>query len=125
MISTSEDQPHLAQALDGALRRMGGTTPARRTDRLATVTVPGTADVQASFAPLAKHRGVVIRPCPPRRGNRKGAVEAAVRYACGCGWRTLEVETLIEAQASLDRFCATVADARQRGWDHRRRSRGF
>jgi transposase len=115
VISTSEDQPHLAQALDGVLRRLGGTTPAWRTDRLATVIVPGTADVQASFAPVAKHYGVVIRPCPPRRGNRKGAVEAAVRYACGRWWRTLEAETLIEAQASLDRFCAVVADARPRG----------
>jgi len=115
VISTSEDQPHLAAALDGVLRRLGGTTPAWRTDRLATVIVPGTADVQASFAPVAKHYGVVIRPCPPRRGNRKGAVEAAVRYACGRWWRTLEAETLIEAQASLDRFCAVVADARPRG----------
>lgn len=115
VITTSEDQPHLAQALDGVLRRLGGTTPAWRTDRLATVIVPGTADVQASFAPVAKHYGVVIRPCPPRRGNRKGAVEAAVRYACGRWWRTLEAGTLAEAQASLDRFCASVADARPRG----------
>lgn len=115
VITTSEDQPHLAQALDGVLRRLGGTTPAWRTDRLATVIVPGTADVQASFAPVAKHYGVVIRPCPPRRGNRKGAVEAAVRYACGRWWRTLEAGTMVEAQASLDRFCATVADARPRG----------
>jgi len=115
VITTSEDQPHLAMALDGVLRRLGGTTPAWRTDRLATVIVPGTADVQASFAPVAKHYGVVVRPCPPRRGNRKGAVEAAVRYACGRWWRTLEAQTMAEAQASLDRFCATVADARSRG----------
>ena len=75
------DQAHLVEALDGVLRRLGGTARAWRTDRLATVIVPGSADVQASFAPVAKHYGVVIRPCPPRRGNRKGAVEASVRYA--------------------------------------------
>ena len=57
VISTSEDQAHLVDALDGVLRRLGGTTPAWRTDRLATVIVPGTADVQASFAPVAKHDG--------------------------------------------------------------------
>ena len=115
VITGSEDQAHLVDALDGVLRRLGGTTPAWRTDRLATVIVPGTADVQASFAPVAKHYGAIIRPCPPRRGNRKGAVEASVRYACGRWWRTLPARTLAEAQASLDRFCETIADARPRG----------
>ena len=115
VITTSEDQPHLVEALDGVLRRLGGTTPAWRTDRLATVIVPGTADVQASFAPVAKHYGAIIRPCPPRRGNRKGSVEASVRFACGRWWRTMTARTLPEAQASLDRFCATIADARPRG----------
>ncbi len=115
VISTSMDQAHLVEALDGVLRRLGGTARAWRTDRLATVIVPGSADVQASFAPVAKHYGVVIRPCPPRRGNRKGAVEASVRYLCGRWWRTMSARTMIEAQASLDRFCATVGDARPRG----------
>jgi transposase len=36
---------------------------------------PGTKDVQTTFAPMAKHYGAVVEPCPPRRGNRKGAVE--------------------------------------------------
>jgi hypothetical protein len=64
---------------------------------------------------VAKHYGVVIRPCPPRRGNRKGAVEASVRYLCGRWWRTMTARTMAEAQAGLDRFCATVGDARRRG----------
>jgi transposase len=115
VIATSEDQAHLVDALDGVLRRLGGTARAWRTDRLATVIVPGSADVQASFAPVAKHYGVVIRPCPPRRGNRKGAVEASVRYLCGRWWRTMTARTMVEAQASLDRFCATIADERPRG----------
>lgn len=115
VISSSMDQAHLVEAIDGVLRRLGGTARAWRTDRLATVIVPGTADVQASFAPVAKHYGVVIRPCPPRRGNRKGAVEASVRYLCGRWWRTMTARTMAEAQASLDRFCTTVGDARPRG----------
>jgi len=114
VISTSEDQPHLIEALDGVLRRLGGTTPDWRTDRLTTVIVPGTGDVQASFAPVAKHYGAIIRPCPPRRGNRKGAVEASVRFACGRWWRTMTARTQAEAQASLDRFCETIGDSRTR-----------
>ena len=115
VLAPSLDQAHLIEAMDAVLRRLGGTARDWRTDRLATVIVPGSADVQPSFAPVAKHYGVTIRPCPPRRGNRKGAVEASVRYLCGRWWRTLSATTMIEAQASLDRFCATVADARPRG----------
>src|SRR6266516_1008632 len=57
---------------------LGGTARVWRTDRLATVIVPGTGQVQPSFAPVARHYGVVVQPCPPRRGNRKGSVESAL-----------------------------------------------
>jgi hypothetical protein len=115
VIKESMDQAHLVEGIDGVLRRHGGTARDWRTDRLATVIVPGTRDVQATFAPVAKHYGAVVVPCPPRRGNRKGVVEAAVRYLCGRWWRTLTATTMEEAQADLDRFCATVGDARPRG----------
>jgi hypothetical protein len=115
VIAESMDQPHLVDAIDGVLRRFGGTARDWRTDRLATVIVPGTGDVQPSFAPVARHYRVTVRPCPPRRGNRKGAVEAAVRYVCGRWWRTLTATTIEEGQRSLDRFCALTGDARPRG----------
>ena len=76
--------------------------------------VPGTRDVQPSFAPVAKHYGAVVEPCPPRRGNRKGAVESAVRYVSGRWWRTMTATTPEEAQLSLDRFLAGPGDARTR-----------
>ena len=75
-----------------------------RVDRLATVIVPGTRDVQPSFAPVAKHYGAIVEPCPPRRGNRKGSVESAVRYTCGRWWRTMTATTPEEAQLSLDQI---------------------
>src|SRR5712691_2029380 len=78
VLSSSTDQAHLVEAIDGVLRRLGGTARVWRTDRLATVIVPGTRDVQASFAPVAKHYGAIVQACPPRRGNRKGAVESSV-----------------------------------------------
>lgn len=114
VIAAATGQAHLIEAMDGVLRRHGGTARRWRVDRMATVIVPGSADVQASFAPVAKHYGAIVVPCPPRRGNRKGAVEAAVRFATGRWWRTLQAESPEAAQVSLDRFWATTGDARLR-----------
>src|SRR5204863_5969825 len=114
VLAESLDQPHLVEGIDAVLRRHGGTPRVWRTDRLATVIVPGTRDVQPSFAPVAKHYGAIVEPCPPRRGNRKGAVESSVRYVCGRWWRTMTATTPAQAQSSLDGFCAGPADARPR-----------
>lgn len=114
VIAERLDQPHLIEAMDLVLRRHGGNARIWRTDRLATVIVPGTRDVQASFAPVAKYYGAIVEPCPPRRGNRKGVVEAGVRYACGRWWRTMTATNPTDAQASLDRFCVQITDARLR-----------
>lgn len=114
VLAEAVDQAHLVEAMDAVMRRLGGTARVWRTDRLATVIVPGSRDVQPSFAPVAKHYGAIVEPCPPRRGNRKGAVEAAVRFTCGRWWRTMTATTAQEAQASLDRFLAGPGDARER-----------
>jgi transposase len=114
VLAESLDQPHLIEAMDAVLRRHGGTPRIWRTDRLATVIVPGSRDVQPSFAPVAKYYGVAVEPCPPRRGNRKGAVESSVRYVCGRWWRTMTATTPEQAQRSLDAFCEGPADARAR-----------
>jgi transposase len=114
VLSESMDQPHLIEAIDGVLRRLGGTARKWRTDRLATVIKPGTADVQESFAPVAKHYGAIITPCPPRRGNRKGAVECGVKFMCGRWWRTMTATNPEDAQMSLDHFWSTTGDARLR-----------
>jgi transposase len=114
-LAYSEDQPHLVEGIDQVLRRFGGTARVWRVDRMATVINPTTGKIQASFAPVAKHYGVTVVPCPPRRGNRKGVVEKQIHYLTQRWWRTLQATALAEAQASLDRFCATVGDARRRG----------
>lgn len=114
VLAESMDQAHLIEAMDAVMRRLGGTARVWRTDRLATVIVPGTGDVQASFAPVAKHYGATVVACPPRRGNRKGAVECGVKFMCGRWWRTMTATTPADAQVSLDRFWATTGDARLR-----------
>ena len=117
VLAESLDQAHLIEAMDAVMRRLGGTARVWRVDRLATVITPGTRDVQPSFAPVAKHYRAVVEPCPPRRGNRKGSVESAVRYVSGRWWRTMTATTPEEAQVSLDRFLAGPADARERRTD--------
>src|SRR5271169_1223078 len=114
VLAESLDQPHLIEAIDAVLRRHGGTPRIWRTDRLATVIVPGTRDVQASFAPVAKHYGAVVEPCPPRHGNRKGSVESAVRFTSGRWWKPMTARDPQQAQLSLDRFLAGPGDARER-----------
>jgi transposase len=111
------DQGHLIDAMDKVMRQLGGTARIWRTDRLATVIVPGTRDVQPSFAPVAKHYGCVVEPCPPRRGNRKGSVESSVRFVSGRWWRTMTDETPEAAQRSLERFLVTTGDQRPRQRD--------
>ncbi len=71
---------HLVEATDGVLRRLGGTSRAWRTDRMATVVHPATDRLTAQFAQVAKHYAVEVWVCPPRRPQRKGVVEAAVKY---------------------------------------------
>jgi transposase len=75
VFAESEHQPHLIEALDGVLRRLGGSARRWRTDRMATVVDPKTGVIQPSFLPVAKHYKASVIACPPRRGNRKGSVE--------------------------------------------------
>ena len=106
---------HLVDALDGVLRRLGGTPRAWRTDRMATVVVPGHAiGSPRQFAQAAKHYGVEVWVCPPRRPQRKGVVEAAIKYVTRSWWRTAPVASLGQAQADLDRWAVAVADRRRR-----------
>jgi transposase len=118
LLCESEDQPHLVDGLDRIARALGGVTRDWRFDRMATVISPGTGKVSASFAGVAKHYGVVVRPCPPRRGNRKGVVEKANHVAAQRFWRTLPDDVSIEeAQRRLDTWCARRGDARIRSTD--------
>lgn len=114
-LSYGMDQPHLIEGLDQILRRLGGTARTWRVDRMATVINPSSGRLQASFAPVAKHYGVKVVPCPPRRGNRKGVVEKNIDFLTQRWWRTTAAANLADAQADLDRFGAVTGDGRRRG----------
>ena len=114
VFAESEDQPHLVEAMDGVLRRLGGNARRWRTDRMATVVDPGSGIVQPSFVPVAKHYGVAVVACPPRRGNRKGSVEKSVHFATQRFWRTMTAVTRPAAQSQFDLFCERIGDRRPR-----------
>jgi len=114
VICEGQSFAHLVEGIDGVLRRLGGTSRAWRTDRMATVVYPGTDRVTPQFAQVAKHYGVEIWVCPARRPQRKGVVESAIKYITGSWWRSAPVSSLGQAQADLDRWAITVSDQRKR-----------
>lgn len=125
VLAESEDQPHLVEALDKVVRRLGGCTKAWRFDRMATVCHPPTGRISATFGPVAKFYGVGVDICPARHGNRKGVVEKGNHSLAQRWWRTLADDlNPAQAQASLDEFCVRVGDARGRVLDRARTTVG-
>ncbi len=114
VVSEGMSFAHLVDAIDGVLRRLGGTSRAWRTDRMATVVHPGSDRITAQFAQAAKHYGVEVWVCPPRRPQRKGVVEKAIQYVTRSWWPTAPVSSLGQAQADLDQWAVAVADRRTR-----------
>ena len=105
---------HLPEAMHRVLVGLGGTPRVWRTDRMATVVVAGTDRLTVDAAQQAKHYGVEVAVCPSRRAERKGVVEAAVKYTTKSWWRSAPVTTMAEAQASFAVWCVDVADQRTR-----------
>ncbi|MEU6722031.1 hypothetical protein ABZ897_62265 [Nonomuraea sp. NPDC046802] len=115
VLAESEDQPHLIEALHQVSVRLGGVSARWRFDRMATVCHPGSGEVTASFAAVAKHYGAGVDVCPSRRGWRKGSVEKANHSAAQRWWRTLpDGLSPAQAQRRLDAWCARSGDVRIR-----------
>jgi transposase len=115
VLAERADQPHLVDGLHRVAHALGGLTRSWRFDRMAAVVHPESGRVSATFAAIAKHYGITVALCPPRRGNRKGVVEKANHSAAQRWWRTLPDDvTVAEAQQRLDVFCAAKTDARIR-----------
>jgi transposase len=114
VFAESEEQAQLVAALDGVLRRLGGTARRWRFDRMATVCDRGSGRLLSSFASVARYYGVCVDVCERYRANRKGCVESRNHFLAQRFWRTLRARTLQEAQAKLDRFCEATGDRRRR-----------
>ena len=74
VLAEKMDQAHLIEAMDEVMRRLGGTARVWRTDRLATVIVPGHA-----------RRAGRLRPGGQALRGRRRALSAAAGQPQGCG----------------------------------------
>ena len=76
VLAEAMDQAHLIEAMDGVLRRLGGTPQVWRTDRLATVIVPGTAGRPGQLRPggqaLRGHRRALSAQAGQPQGGGRG-----------------------------------------------------
>jgi transposase len=95
---------HLAEAMHQVLVGLGGTPRVWRTDRMATIVIPGSDRLTVDAAELAKHYGVEVAVCPPRRAQRKGVVEAAIKYITNSWWRSATIR--VERKASRSALVA-------------------
>lgn len=120
VFADTEEQPQTIDGLARVSERLEGVSRVWRFDRMSTVVHVGSDRILASFAAVAKHYGVEVAICPPYRGNRKGVVESSIDLISQRWWRTADVDTVEEAQASLDAFCVRVGDTRRRNHDGRR-----
>lgn len=114
VIAEGQGFARLVAALDGLLRRFGGTPHTWRAGRMTTVCDPETSGIRPQFAEVAQHYGAAVAVCPPDRPQQKSAVETAVRYLTRTWWRSAPVSSPAQAQADLDRFATSVADRRRR-----------
>jgi transposase len=105
---------HVAGAAHQVLTALGGTSLVWRVDRMATAVIAGTDRLNPQFAQMAKHYGVDVAVCPPHRPQRKGVVEAAIKFIGGRWWRTAKATSMLQAQQSLDTFTINVSDRRGR-----------
>ena len=118
--SEGESFPHLAEALDGVLRRLGGTRPfvADRSD--GDVRLPGHA---TGCGPRRRRwpSTTAFGLRSVRRTGRSARVWSRRRstIVTQSWWRSAPVSTPAQAQADLDRWCVAVSDRRRRGQQHR------
>lgn len=71
--------------------------------------------IQRSYRELARHYGFRIEPAPPRAPEKKGKVEAGVRYVKGNFLATWESVDIVQDRAALARWLREVADQRRHG----------
>lgn len=77
-------------------------------------------EVQRSYAELAEGYGFVISPCPPRDPQKKGRVEAGVKYVKNSFLPLRKFRSLTDANDQLSRWVLQTAGNRTHGTTHQK-----
>lgn len=107
-----------AELHEQAFRRLGGSTHIVVLDNLGEgVLKPDIFDAALNplYRDMLAHYGVVALPCRVADPDRKGKVERSVGHAKNTPLKGLRFESLMEAQAYLDRWEQNWADTRIHG----------
>lgn len=78
-----------------------------------------------SYRELARHYGFVVDPTPPRSPEKKGKVEASVRYIKHNYFKAHAPQDVREARAGLQRWLVDIAGQRRHGSTGRRPAEVF
>ena len=108
----AEDFPHLVEALETGVRKLGGTTHDWRFDRMATVCYPSSGRFDRGIRPSRQALRDPLLVCPLRRGNGKGVVGKRITRRSQRWWRTVAA-TIAEAQTGLGRLAVKLDDRRR------------
>ncbi|MFI6443890.1 Mu transposase domain-containing protein [Kitasatospora sp. NPDC050543] len=108
VLAENEEFPQVVEAMDQALRRLGGTAGRWRFHRTPAACSPVTGRVTPAFTQVARYYHVAIT-CRPVHGERHGPADEAARRATRQWWPAVCGDTRIRtAQQHLDDLAARM-----------------
>lgn len=119
----NERLPHLLEAHELAFAHFGGLTREHLYDRMRTVSLgerAGQVQWHPTFLAFAQYWSFTPRLCRPYRAQTKGKVESGVKYLRRNFLPGRRFVDLVDFQAQLAEWTATIADQRIHGTTHER-----
>jgi transposase len=104
-----------------AFRSLGGVPRTIVPDNLkaavvrAAFAVDENSELHRSYRELARHYGFTVDPTPPRSAEKKGKVEAGVKYVKHNALRGRDAQDVTEVRAALARWSMEIAGLRRHG----------
>ncbi len=115
VLAENEEFPHLVEAMDSVLRRLGGTAGVWRIDRTPAARSPETGRVTPALAEVARYYRVEVSR-PACRCDRYAVADEGPGSSARHWWHTVRRDTRLQvAQESLDRLAQRTGGRRAVG----------